>query len=263
MVVIGPGAIGLSAAAAAHRGGVRVRVAGRRGGDVPTVRWAGDRIDVPGPVLTDPETVQPPDWLVLAVKTYQTPDAAAWLRALTGDHTRIVVLQNGVEQVAEVAPYAPSATILPAIVWWPAERDAHGEVQVRAPQLWLTMPAGADSDDFADMMEPAELHVNRADDMLTELWRKLLLNAVSGLMVLAVRRAGMFAGKHRDRPDPRIPNGSRHVHAHRPPRRRSDGVGGPQRGHCQSRSGARHPDSGPRCRGATPAGRLRPTCGRL
>lgn len=193
MVVIRPGAIGLSAAAAAHRAGVRVRVAGRRGGKVPTVRCAGDRIDVPGPVLTDPELAEPPDWLVLAVKTYQTADAAGWLRALTGDRTRIVVMQNGVEQVADVAPYAPSATILPAIVWWPAERDADGDVEVRAPQLWLTMPAGSDADEFAGMMEPGGLHVNRTDDMRTELWRKLLLNAVFGLMVLAARRAGMFA----------------------------------------------------------------------
>ncbi len=65
------------------------------------------------------------------------------------------------------------ATVLPSVVWFPAQRDADASVWLRAAPR-LTLPD----------LPGAERVTGR---------RKLLQNAVAGLMVLTGRRAGMFA----------------------------------------------------------------------
>jgi 2-dehydropantoate 2-reductase len=54
--------------------------------------------------------------------------------------------------------------------------------------LRLTLPGEPEAAVVADLIEGVEL----AADFTTLAWRKLAINAVAGLMVLAGRRAGMF-----------------------------------------------------------------------
>jgi 2-dehydropantoate 2-reductase len=150
-------------------------------------REGGGTEIVPGPVLTDPTAARPADVVLLAVKAHQTEAAAPFLRALCHSGTVVVVLQNGVEQRELVAPHAGDATVLPAIVWVPVEGIAPGHVRVRG-DLRLTLPDEPAAHAVAELLDGVEL----ADDFLTLLWRKLAINAVAGLMVLAGRRAGMF-----------------------------------------------------------------------
>ena len=54
----------------------------------------------------------------------------------------------------------------------------------------VTLPAKAGS--VVGLLRDADIVVTAATDFTTEAWRKLLANAVGGLMVLSGRRAGMF-----------------------------------------------------------------------
>lgn len=186
VAVVGPGAIGATAAAAVR--GAELALYGRTPHERLIVEREGGGTEiVPGPVLTDPAAARPADVVLLAVKAHQTEAAAPFLRALCGAGTVVVVLQNGVEQRELVAPHAGDATVLPAIVWVPVEGIGPGHVRVRG-DLRLTLPDEPAAHTVAELIEGVEL----ADDFLTLLWRKLAINAVAGLMVLAGRRAGMF-----------------------------------------------------------------------
>jgi 2-dehydropantoate 2-reductase len=101
------------------------------------------------------------------------------------------VLQNGVEHEELVGPLAGAATVLPAIVWCPAEAVAPGRVRVRG-EVRVSVPAGEPGRAFADLLAGAA-RVDAIADFRTEAWRKLCVNAVAGLMVLAGRRAAIFA----------------------------------------------------------------------
>lgn len=57
----------------------------------------------------------------------------------------VCVLQNGVEQRQQFAPLTGGATVLPSVVWFPAQRDADASVWLRAtPRLTLPDLPGAE-----------------------------------------------------------------------------------------------------------------------
>jgi 2-dehydropantoate 2-reductase len=191
VAVVGPGAIGAAVAAMAQRGGAELILCGR----TPLDRLVVDGEVVPGPVVTDPAAVPwRADVVLLAVKAHQTAGAAGFLRALAGEGTIVVVLQNGVEQRALVEPYAPGATVLPAVVWMATEVTAPGVVRVVTPPRFV-LPAEPAAMAVGQVLEGVET----ADDFTTQAWRKLAVNAVAGLMALTGRRAAMFhrADAHR------------------------------------------------------------------
>jgi 2-dehydropantoate 2-reductase len=189
VAVVGPGAIGATVAATVRRAGADLVLCGRTPhARLVVEREGGGTEVVPGPVLTDPAAVPgPADVVLVAVKAHQTEGAAPFLRALCRDGTVVVVLQNGVEQRELVGPHATGATVLPAVVWVPVEAVAPGHVRVRG-DLRLTLPDEPAAREIADLIDGIEL----ADDFATHAWRKLAINAVAGLMVLAGRRAVMF-----------------------------------------------------------------------
>ena len=188
VAVVGPGAIGATMAAAVRRRGAEVLLCGRTPHERLVVeRESGGTEVVPGPVVTDPATLKPVEIVLVAVKAHQTEEAAPFLRALTGDDSVVVVLQNGVEQRELVGPHVGGAVVLPAVVWVPAEAIAPGHVRVRG-DIRLTLPDEPAARDVAALIDGVEL----AADFATHAWRKLAINAVAGLMVLSRRRAGMF-----------------------------------------------------------------------
>jgi 2-dehydropantoate 2-reductase len=152
----------------------------------------GDPIVVPGPVRTDPAEITGPVGLVLlAIKATQNADGARWLARLCDEHTIVVVLQNGVEQVEQVQPHCPSSTVIPGIVWFSAETQPDGWVRLRG-QARLALPTGPVASTFAELWRGAGGTADCDPDFVTAAWRKLLVNAVAGLMALTGRRAGMF-----------------------------------------------------------------------
>ena len=79
--------------------------------------------------------------------------------------------------------------MVPAVVWCPAETQPGGWVRLRG-QPELTLPSAGGP--VAAVLTDAGWKVSMTDDFVTAAWHKLLTNAVSGLMVLTMRRSGMF-----------------------------------------------------------------------
>ncbi len=193
VALIGPGAIGTTIAAALFERGRAPMVCGRTAHSALVLRTDEGEIVVPGPVHTDPMAISAPfDLVFVAVKTTQTEAIAPWLTALCSPDTVVCVLQNGVEQRQQFAPLTGGATVLPSVVWFPAQRDADASVWLRATPR-LTLPDLPGAERVQQALAGTRCAVDLAADFTTVAWRKLLQNAVAGLMVLTGRRAGMFA----------------------------------------------------------------------
>jgi len=128
----------------------------------------------------------------VAVKSTQLAAAAPWLSVLCGPNTVVCVLQNGVEQKTLVAPYLPGSPVLPSVVWFPAQREPDASVWLRG-KARLTLPDTPVTSVVLTALRDTRCSVDVAADFTSVAWRKLLQNALAGLMVLTGRRAGMFA----------------------------------------------------------------------
>ncbi|WBG93047.1 oxidoreductase (plasmid) [Pantoea piersonii] len=193
IALIGPGAIGTTIAAVLHEVGRTPLLCGRTAHPQLLLRHDEGEIAVPGPVLSDPGTIDHAvDLVFVAVKTTQNADSARWLSALCDENTVVCALQNGVEQKAQLEPWVKGATVLPSVVWFPAQREPDASVWLRA-QPRLTLPDVPQAKRVADALSGTRCAVELSADFLSVAWRKLLQNAVAGLMVLANRRAGMFS----------------------------------------------------------------------
>ncbi|WP_037569107.1 oxidoreductase [Phaeacidiphilus oryzae] len=193
VAVVGPGAIGTTVAAALHEAGRTPLLCGRTPRERLELRDADGLVVVPGPVRTDPGRIGEGavDLVFLAVKSTQLDAAALWLTALCHPGTVVCVLQNGVEQEATVAPHVPGCPVLPSVVWFPAQVQPGGSVWLRE-KARLTLPDVPAAQVVHGALRDTRCSVELAADFATLAWRKLLRNAVAGLMVLSGRRAGMF-----------------------------------------------------------------------
>jgi 2-dehydropantoate 2-reductase len=180
-------------AAYLHAAGHSVLLCGRTPRPQIELRPDGaEPIVVPGPVHTDPAEVGGPvEVVVLAVKATQNQDGGRWLAKLCDEHTAVLVLQNGVQQVEQVQPLCPSSVVVPGIVWFGAETQPDGCVWLRT-EARLVLPTGPNAAKIAELLSGAGCTVESDPDFTTAAWRKLLLNALAGLMVLTGRRSGMF-----------------------------------------------------------------------
>lgn len=193
IALIGPGAIGTTIAAVLHEVGRTPLLCGRTAHPQLLLRHDEGDIAVPGPVLSDPQVIERAvDLVFVAVKTTQNADSASWLSALCDENTVVCALQNGVEQKEQLKPWINGATVLPSVVWFPAQREPDASVWLRA-QPRLTLPDVPLAKRVADALSGTRCAVELSADFLSVAWRKLLQNAVAGLMVLANRRAGMFS----------------------------------------------------------------------
>ncbi|ARP82331.1 2-dehydropantoate 2-reductase [Bordetella genomosp. 8] len=193
IALIGPGAIGTTVAAALHEAGRTPAIFGRSAHERLELRFDGGHIVVPGPVRTNPADVKATfDLVFVAVKSTQVDAAASWLSALCGNRTVVCVLQNGVEQETLFAPYVPGSAVLPSVVWFPAQREHDASVWLRA-KARITLPDTPGSSIVQTALRGTRCSVDVVADFKSVAWRKLLQNAVAGLMVLAGRRAGMYS----------------------------------------------------------------------
>jgi 2-dehydropantoate 2-reductase len=191
IAVVGPGAIGTTIAAALHEAGRTPVLCGRTARERLELRDAEGLVVVPGPVRTDPARAEKADLVFLAVKSTQVEAAAPWLAALCHPGTVVCVLQNGVEQESTVSPHVPGSPVLPAVVWFPAQVQPDGSVWLRGDAR-LTLPDTPAGNLVRAALSGTRCSVDLAADFTSVAWRKLLQNALAGLMVLSGRRAGMF-----------------------------------------------------------------------
>ncbi|GAA3543639.1 oxidoreductase [Amycolatopsis ultiminotia] len=192
VAVVGPGAIGTTVAAALHGAGRTPMLCGRTARERLELRDGKELVVVPGPVRIDPaHPEEPVDLVFLAVKSTQLEAAAPWLAALCRPGTVVCVLQNGVEQESSVAPYVPGCPVVPSVVWFPAQAQPDGSVWLRG-KARLTVPDVPAARVVLEALRGTRCALEPAADFTSLAWRKLLQNAVAGLMVLSGRRSGMF-----------------------------------------------------------------------
>ncbi len=193
IALLGPGAIGTTIAAALHEVGRAPVLCGRTAHQQLILRHDEGEIVVPGPVLSDPAALDKPfDLVFVAVKTTQVAQSAGWLATLCDENTVVCALQNGVEQKNQLAPLVNGASVLPSVVWFPAQREPDASVWLRAKPR-LTLPDVPQAKRVVKALRDTRCAVELSADFTSIAWRKLLQNAVAGLMVLANRRAGMFS----------------------------------------------------------------------
>jgi hypothetical protein len=152
IAVLGPVAIGTVVAGClqtAGRGAVRcgavrcgsVRFGANHAPDHrnPQRRARHDR--VPGPIRTDPSSVDAPcDVVFVAVKGTQLDAVGDWLSVMCAERTVVCVLQHGIEQEANIGALVTSA-VLPAVVWFPAEMARRRGVVARYTEIDVAQPS--------------------------------------------------------------------------------------------------------------------------
>ncbi len=198
IAIIGPGSIGAAMAVALHQRGHGVALIARQVRDEVTVHIDGDyepsKVVVPGVPVTSSEDLSGFDAAILATKTTHVDAAAPWIRAAHGAGLPVYIAQNGIdhrERLQGVVGPDPEGLLVPVVVYLAAHRDASGAVHVGGPGR-LVVPAGPWSERLADWLDPSLLEVRATRDFTTHAWRKLLVNASSGVLgVLCGRGLGV------------------------------------------------------------------------
>ncbi|MDC7684785.1 2-dehydropantoate 2-reductase [Asticcacaulis sp. BYS171W] len=217
ILIIGPGAVGLSAGAALIDAGHAVTFAARQAFAPLRVNCSGEPArDLDVTVVTDPAQITPPDWVLLCVKAHQVQGAADWLNAAVGEGTRVAILQNGVEHVERVEPLVPNVlpkripksvqrfsesnarqdkkpehdsdptgsgcALVPVVVDIPAGRYAPGVVEWRG-RANLLVPDTGDGRDFCALFDGTFVSARTTEDFVTDNWLKLCVNAPGGAIL--------------------------------------------------------------------------------
>jgi 2-dehydropantoate 2-reductase len=196
IALIGPGAIGgtvaIRLAATPHH---TITVCARSSLTRLTVETTEDVTTIMPEIHTTPEHLKQADWVLIATKSYDVIPTADWLAHLTGPHTRVAVLQNGVEHTERFAPFVPKARIVPVIVDMPVERLQPGVFRQRRTGL-LIVAADPNGQDFARLFTHPAIQVRTTPDFPTEAWRKLALNCAGAVSALTLKPAGIAHNPH-------------------------------------------------------------------
>lgn len=183
ILLIGPGAVGGTVAAWLCEAGHDVTLAVRTGFGGLTVETPGGRTIRCGPkILNQPSGPIEADWVLVAVKTYDSAAVAPWLSEVTGP-APVAILQNGVEHVARFSEWLPKERILPVMVDIPAEREAPGAIRQRGRGT-MRVPEGPVGAAFVRLFAGTELDVAEVKDFTTTLWRKLCINVAGAVSAL-------------------------------------------------------------------------------
>jgi len=190
ILLIGPGAVGGSVAAWHCEAGHDVTLAVRTGFSSLTVETPGGRILRSQPkILSQPSGPIEADWVLVAVKTYDSAAAAPWLSEVA-DPAPVAILQNGVEHVSRFSEWLPKELILPVMVDIPAEREAPGVIRQRGKGM-VRVPAGQLGRAFVQLFAGTELDVAEVEDFTTTLWRKLCINVAGAVSALTDQPGGV------------------------------------------------------------------------
>lgn len=191
ILLIGPGAIGATLAAwLAQDDRNHVSVAVRTPIDSLEVTTPQGIIRATPRILTDPLQAKHVDWILVATKAYDSESASAWFPNATGRHTRLAVIQNGVEHVARFEQHFDRERIVPVMIDLPADRTAPGRTIQRGPAKMI-VPAGKNGADFIELFAAAHFDLSQTDDFSTAVWRKLCLNSAGAVSAVVLKGAAI------------------------------------------------------------------------
>lgn len=187
ITIIGPGAIGGTVAAwLAQDNANRISLCARtpfkelkidtpRGGLLVTPR-----------LFTTPDQAEPADWVLVATKAYDVAGTVQWFPGIVRSHTRVAILQNGVEHIERFAPWLDTGKIVPVVLELPAERIAPGHIRQRSDGQ-LVVPDNDNGRDFTRLFTHTALTAVTTADFHSRAWRKLTLNCAGSLSALILK----------------------------------------------------------------------------
>jgi 2-dehydropantoate 2-reductase len=198
-VVVGAGAMGASLAAHAARAGHEVTV-------VDVSRAVVDEVTAHGIQVTAPEgdfqaavratedaaSVGVADVVVVFVKAQHTADAGKAIRPLVGAETAVATLQNGWGNAERLATFLPGDQLVVGVTYNSCTSQAPGRVLHSGRGRTVVGPYQDDGDQrfaarVADLLNSAGWQAEASEQVRTEIWKKLVLNAAT-LPVAALTR---------------------------------------------------------------------------
>jgi len=188
ILVHGAGAVGGYFGALLARGGHEVTLVARGENLVAlrargiTVRLATDSLQVaPVHAIADPAEAPPPDLILVCVKSYDTPAAAAALRPAVGPQTIILSLQNGIENEEILARALDLPPLMVALTRIGVEMVAPATIHYSGRgTIVFGEPDGSESPRarrVAEALAGAGVPHELRRDILVAAWEKLAWNA--------------------------------------------------------------------------------------
>lgn len=158
----------------AHRDAIR-----ERGLEVRSAKL-GDFV-VTAPAESDPARVGPVDVVVVAVKAYDNDTAFAMIPALVGPDTVVLTLQNGVDNVRQLAGMVGEARVLGGTTYVATALEAPGLIvqtgvhrSIIFGEVFGARGLTPRVQAIADVMVPADIQVSAVPDARTPLWDKFV-----------------------------------------------------------------------------------------
>jgi 2-dehydropantoate 2-reductase len=202
IAVVGAGAVGSFYGAMLARAGQRVVLVGRPP-HVEAIERDGLRLEMAGKVETvrpdasaSLDAVRGADLVLFCVKSTDTEDVARELAPLLEPRAVVLSLQNGVENAASIARHVRQ-TVVPAVVYVATAMGGPGTVRHfgRGDLVIGMLNRSAPSDEppsagvlkeLVATFDTAGIKVSISDDVMAELWAKLLVNcAFNAISALA------------------------------------------------------------------------------
>lgn len=190
LAVIGAGAMGGSLAGHAARAGHDVTVVDVSPAVIEEVSAHGLQVGTPEGTFTaavsvtdDPSTAGPADLVVLFVKAQQTEAASQSLEPLVGPATAVVTLQNGWGNADRIAKYVPEDQLVVGVTYNSCTSSRPGQILHSGRGRTLVGPfRGTDTGlarRAADVLNDSGWEAQVSAEVLTEIWKKLVLNTAT------------------------------------------------------------------------------------
>ena len=187
ITIIGPGAIGGTVAAwLAQDKTNEISVCARTPFERLVLDTPDGRLETTPRLLTSPQEAGMADWVLIATKTYDVAGTVAWLPRLIGPHTRVAILQNGVEHLERFSLYIETGRLVPVVVDLPAERKEPGHIWQRGKGLFY-VPDGDNGRDLVRLFAHTPMTVNTTTDFRSRAWRKLALNVTGAVSAVVLK----------------------------------------------------------------------------
>lgn len=196
IAIIGPGAIGGTLAAwLSTQPELEVSICARTPFKTLTVDSPFGVMESVPRVVTEPDSVEKVDWILVATKTYHVESVGKWIQPLSRPETMVAVVQNGVEHIANFSSMVPEERIVPVIIDCPAERSEPGRILQRAP-VKMTVPQGVAGERFFSLFPPEKMTLVLSEDWTTEAWKKLCINCGGAVSALLNQPANVVRDAH-------------------------------------------------------------------
>lgn len=147
------------------------------------------------PATTTPASLGAPDAVLFFVKCHHTEAAVEAARPMMVDGTRAVTLQNGWGNADVLARAYGKERVVVGVTYTSATTAERAIIRTSGPARTVLGPLAGDesvSDPVVRTLEGAGFPVEHTTDVLTEVWKKLILNAAT-LPTAAL--AGLTAGE--------------------------------------------------------------------